>query len=290
MDAKPANVAPIYFSATSEELPLAATGLLKLEIPRGRDPRRRQSPFVYGPFSHELRGLGVPPAVMLGLSIDGGTAIKHTEDYAFIYTGIDAFFFKPALITPSTFMVHVWDFRDVALERGELINLRWWAIPADQKRSIGGGPIIVEFVPSELFIKAKARVRVTHTNTSADKLRVKLTVDGKKGPIITLRRTDAEAVAPSEETLRRTDAEAHVAPSEEAHVDTSEEAHPGDPDPLETPVYISEEFEILPEQIAFGGDPHTMSFPGLVNGADLVAIYLDERDNEIASGTTHIRE
>ncbi len=240
--AKPANVAPVYFNATAEELrgsAAATTGLLKLGIPEGRNP----APLVYGPFSHELPGLRVPPALMLGLSIDGDTAAKYTEDYV-LASRKEEVHFKPALITSSTFMVHLWDLTQG--RAGGIILLRWWAIPAEHKGSDGGGPIIVEVVPNSLPLGKKARVRVTHTNESAEAVRVKITVDLQNGPIIKLGRTDAGAV------------------------------------------YISEEFEVLAGGIRFGGNQRILPVPGLDVEVDLVAVYLDKRDNEIARGSARI--
>jgi Family of unknown function (DUF6519) len=238
---KQANVAPIYFNATVEELrgsSAATTGLLKLEIPGGQNPR----PLVYGPFSHKLTGLEVPPAVTLGLSFDAGTIVKHTEDYIYLQSADNQTFFKPALITPSTFMVHLFD-----LNRGErgTILLRWWAIPAEHKEAASGEPIIVQFVGARDIPSGTAGVNVTHTNASADQVRVKITVDLRNGPIIKLRRADAG------------------------------------------PVYISEEFKLLSGGIQFGDQPK-LPVPDMDVGRDLVAVYLDERDNEMASAKVRL--
>ena len=97
-----ANVEPIYFSAIPEEVSRAAarTGLLKLVIPQGDE----QSPplLVYGPFSHELTGLSVPPAIMLGLSPQEKAGYGDTEDY-FLITR-DETFFKPG--TDNSIHIH----------------------------------------------------------------------------------------------------------------------------------------------------------------------------------------
>jgi hypothetical protein len=242
--AKPANVAPIYFSATVEDprssSAAATTGLLKLEIPEGANP----PPLVYGPFSHELPGLRVPPAVILGLSIND-TSVKYTEDYVLASPrDRKEVHFKPVLITPATFMVHLWD--STQGRRG--IVLRWWAVPADHKGTKDGVPINVEFVPRDVPFGNKTRVIVRHTNTPDEAIRVKITVDLLKGPIIKLRR-------------RRTDAGAE---------------------------YISEEFIVRDTGIQFG-EQQILPVPGLrFTDMNLFAIYLDERDNEIASGSAHV--
>lgn len=182
-----ANVAPIYFSATVVELQgssAATTGLLKLEIPQGTNPL----PLAYGPFGHELPGLRVPPAIMLGLSIDD-TAVKYTEDYILASPReSQEVQFKPVLITPSTFMVHLWN--STQGRRG--IVLRWWAVPADHKGTKDGVPINVEFVPRDVQFGKTTRVIVRHTSASDESIRVKITVDRQNGPIIKLiRRNDA---------------------------------------------------------------------------------------------------
>jgi hypothetical protein len=142
------------------------------------------------------------------------------------------------------------------------IMLRWWAIPADGKPPTAAEPIVVDvefgvegsdshFVPQDNFsIEDTARVRVTHTNTNPpeDRVRVKLTVGLPSDAIIDLTRAVTERN-----------------------------------------VFTSEVFRILPEGIALEGeDPRSLAVPGLKDGVDLVAVYLDKENNEIASGTAHI--
>ena len=264
--ATPANVEPIYFSATiPEEVShgaAATTGLLKLDIPaEGNQP---PAPLIYGPFSHHLTGLSIPPAVMLGLSTeesrpeesppDEKAAIRYTEDYFLLLEG--EIYFKPVLITPSTFMVHL-----LNVSRGEVnaeIILRWWAIPADAKPTTDAGPIVVEFgivrepepelvqFPQDNFsLQASARVRVSHTHaTKNEEVRVKLHVGFEDGPVLEMERTPED-------------------------------------------VYISKQkFQILVGRIVIEGEP--LEVRGLDGGARLIADYLDKEGNKIASGTAFI--
>jgi hypothetical protein len=264
--ATPANVEPIYFSATiPEEVShgaAATTGLLKLDIPaEGNQP---PAPLIYGPFSHHLTGLSIPPAVMLGLSTeesrpeesppDEKAAIRYTEDYFLLLEG--EIYFKPVLITPSTFMVHL-----LNVSRGEVnaeIILRWWAIPADAKPTTDAGPIVVEFgivrepepelvqFPQDNFsLQDSARVRVSHTHaTKNEEVRVKLHVGFEDGPVLEMERTPED-------------------------------------------VYISKQkFQILVGRIVIEGEP--LEVRGLDGGARLIADYLDKEGNKIASGTAFI--
>ncbi|AIF82574.1 hypothetical protein NTE_00493 [Candidatus Nitrososphaera evergladensis SR1] len=66
--------------------------------------------------------------------------VEYTEDYP----SKDDLRFKPVMITPTSFKVHLWIDPKVALKK-EMVLLRWWAVPPEEKRPQYGEPISIGF-------------------------------------------------------------------------------------------------------------------------------------------------
>lgn len=141
-----------FFPSTTALNGLSAnTGILRLNWRQGHDT-------LFGPFEHWLKNLSTPPAIILGLSLDNQIDFGEISQT-----------FKAVDVNSETFKVQA----PPAPERELNLELRWWAIPGQEKGIQTGKPIpSITFNPPTIHIGDSAKISVINPEANMDSLKI----------------------------------------------------------------------------------------------------------------------